>query len=285
MKKIISIFCLLIFCIDAQEPTQNSIAKSLTDFAIGGTSGACAMYAYAPWNYFQNRRIQKLPIEWKNPIRWFKGAPCIAIGKAPVIAVQTASYEWISRIMKKNSDNKPLSNAQQIAAAMVAGGLSAPVGNITQLVALHQQNNKTTFYQTINQFPEKYKSLTRASFASIYREIIFTNVFMNLLPLIKKNIDKNINNKIISQTASATLCGAVVAFCAQPLQVIVVTLHADIEKKEYRGMIDAARKIAAFGGIKGFYKGSGYRSVGVIFALPVLSFVQDGLYKINWTTN
>ena len=85
---------------------------------IGGISDAASMTVYAPWSYFQNRKIQGLSIEWKKPHYWFKGYPTLALNNAPVIAIQSTGYKYIMAAIKNK--NKELAYSDTIFAASVA---------------------------------------------------------------------------------------------------------------------------------------------------------------------
>ena len=57
--------------------------------------------------------------------------------------------------------------------------------------------------------------------------------------------------------------------------VISTKLYADMDKKEYKNGLDVARKTYHKGGIRAFYKGSGWRSMGVIAALATLDCAEE----------
>jgi hypothetical protein len=58
------------------------------------------------------------------------------------------------------------------------------------------------------------------------------------------------------------------------LQVIITTLHADIEKKRYKGMNDVIKSIIKKQSFKKLYQGAHYRTIGNALALPALESVQ-----------
>ncbi len=246
---------------------------------IGGISGAASMTVYAPWSYFQNRKIQQLPIEWKKPHYWFRGYPTLALNNAPVIAIQSAGYKYIMTVIKNN--NKELACSDTIFAASVAGGLSAPVNNTSQLITLHQQNNGLSILQTINKFPNSYRSLHRGTIPAMYRGFFFANGYINCLPFIKEHVYQQCSNNTLAIILSAIFSSILITSITQPMQVIITTLHADIEKKHYTGMMQACKKLVSTKGLRALYQGAYYRTMGNVLAIPVLNYVQQTLNALK----
>lgn len=244
------------------------------EFYIGALSGAAAMTVYTPFHYFQNRSIQKLPIVWNKPVYWFRGLPSLALGKAPSIGLQMASFGAITKNITKNIGDD-LTNQQMISAAMISGGISGMFNNLTHLIALQQENNGTTIKNTIKRLGFK-NCFMRGLGTTIIREMLFINIYMNFLQPFKKLFDAN-NIGLLSGIISGGISGVAVVATTQPLMVIGSRLYADMEKKKYTNGLDALKKIYKENGIRSFYKASGYRSVGVILALPVLDYVQTHL--------
>lgn len=252
---------------------QSATNEALTTFCIGAVSGSAGMLVYAPFHYFQNRHIQKLPIIWEKPHYWFRGAPSLVIGKAPALGVQISTYEAISRLLKQ--DAKELTYAQKTQAATIAGVLSGMVHNATHLIALQQENSGKTFAKTIVGLPAKQEIVTRGLGTTLAREAIFANVFLVVLQALEKQVKPHIHNETVAQVSSGVLTGATIAGITQPFMVVTAKLYADMEKKQYRNGFDAAYKIVTEEGVRGFYKGSGYRSIGVTVAIPVFNAVNE----------
>lgn len=278
MNRFITLTLSYAITIHASESNKQMFIPSnlYTDTITGAVSGIASMTVYAPFSYFQNRKIQHLPIEWKKPHYWFRGYPTLACNSAPTIAVQTTSYKYMTSIMNIDS-NIENSNTNTILAASVAGGLSGPVNNTAQLIALHQHNTGLSLVQTINNFPNSYKSLHRATIPAIYRGILFANAYINCLPFIKKHIYQHCNNNAIAFMISALASSILTTITTQPMQVIITKLHADIEKKKYDGMIQATKKIITLHGFRALYQGACYRTMGNMFAIPALNYVQQTL--------
>jgi|GEM_PF-5764490 len=256
---------------------QTDVIKNIV---IGAMSGAASMAVYAPWSYFQNRHIQQKPIEWHKPHHWWRGYRILACNNAPVIAIQQATYLHIKHIIQTSKKTDTLSHSEKTLAVTCAGGISGPINNTAQLIALQQQNNGLSIIQTINKMPEKYKSLHRASVPAIYRGMFFANSYMNCLPFIKSKVAHITHNNLVTLLISGFMSSLFITATSQPMQVIITTLHADIEKKQYNGMIDAVKKITKKQGIKALYHGSLYRTAGNTIALPVLEYVQKILHYL-----
>lgn len=251
------------------------LKSSLIDFGIGAASGAASMAVYTPFHYFQNRQIQRLPIAWDNPTYWFRGLPSLALGKAPTFAIQMSSYNLITTAMRKNN-GIDLNSKQQISAAMIAGGLSGIANNATHLIALRQENSGSKFIPTVKDLVSSKTSM-RGLGTTMSREMIFTNIYMNFLKKLQESIHKKTDNKPLAQVSSGLLSGGAIALTTQPFMVVTAKLYADVHKAHYQNGLDCAYKTYLEGGIKGFYKGTGYRSIGILFALPVLDYVEKML--------
>lgn len=245
-------------------------------FLIGSISGGAAMVPYAPFHYFQNRTIQNLPIHWHKPRHWFRGLPTLALGKMPTFGMQMATYNVSTRLLE-NEDQK-MSEKQKIYAAMFAGASSGLVQNVTQHIALHQENDGRSLSQTIRSLHSN-QVLLRALGTNMAIQTMFTHIYLNYLQNMKSNINTYTENKILAQLYTGLFSGCMVAVTTQPLMVISAKLYADIERKEYSNGFSAMVKIFLNDGIRGFYTGTGYRSLGIIVALPVLDYVAQKLQE------
>ncbi len=258
----------------------HNIPNSITNPIIGGISAAASMFVYTPLgSYCQNRHIQGLPIEWKKPHHWWRGYRTIASNNISVIALQNAIYQSLTN--KMNSYHHTFNHWNTIFAASIAGGVSGPVNNVSQLITLHQQNAGLSIINTINSFPNSYKSLHRATLPAIYRGMFFANTYINCLPFIKERINEHCTNNTIAVITSALFSALFATATTQPMQVIITKLHADIKKEHYKGPFDAFRKTIKNGGIRALYAGWYYRTLSNVLAIPTLHFVQQKLYALK----
>jgi len=97
------------------------------------------------------------------------------------------------------------------------------------------------------------------------------------LPLIKEHVYQTCNNNTTAIIVSAFVSSILITSITQPMQVIITTLHADIEKKHYTGMLQATKKLISTQGLRSLYKGAYYRTMGNVLAIPVLNYVQQTL--------
>lgn len=270
MKLTVIVVSILLLCPLSVCGQHDNIKLAIKDFSAGALSSGGAMVVYAPFHYFQNRKIQTLTID-RNPLTWFRGAPALAIGKAPTMALQMSSYGIITRIIQNNQD---LSSSQDTVAATIAGGLSGIVSNSTHLIALHQENKGSAFVPTIKQLPLGIYSLSRGLGTTVSREMLFANIYLIMLKNLKTKAHHYINNTHLANIGSCLLSGVIIAGATQPFMVITAKLYNDIEKKLYTNGYDALCKTFLKFGISGFYRGSSYRCVGIILALPCFDYLQ-----------
>ena len=251
----------------------------LSDFTIGAASGGAAMLVYTPFgSYFQNRRIQGLPIEWK-PSYWLRGARPLVFGQALGIALQMSGNElFLKLLQRKNTD---ISRGKRTIAATSAGGLAGVVTNFAKLIALHQENKGTSVIKTVQTLAQSKGGVLRGLGTTVLRETIFANFFLNVLKDIKTKTYQTFHNPILASVSSSMLTGAGIAATTQPFAVLNTKLYADKEKQRYKNGLDAASQVWQKRGISGFYKGTGYRSIGIILSLPVLDATRDMLEGIK----
>jgi len=251
---------------------ENSVKSVLRNAQVGFTSSAAGMLVYTPFHYFQNRIIQNLPIIWNNPTYWFRGAPSLILGKGPTMAVELASYQLIAKVLQQQGATS--SSVHNTIAATLAGAAGGVVNNLTHLIALHQENKGCSFAQTIREFPNK-RVWMRGLGTTITREMIFSNIFFVTLKKLRAIISAHTESPRVAQVTSGLIAGALVAGVTQPFMVVTAHLYADVEKKQYTNGLDAVRKIFRAHGLRHFYKGSAYRSVGIMLALPVFDAVRS----------
>ncbi|MEX0940229.1 MAG: MC/SLC25 family protein [Candidatus Babeliales bacterium] len=75
------------------------------------------------------------------------------------------------------------------------------------------------------------------------------------------------------------LSGGTIVLTTQPFMVLITKLYANLKKEKYKHGFDAAYKILRNEGVRGFYKGCGYRAMGIIAALPVINASRDFFNK------
>ena len=256
------------------------VLKNMSDCArtglIGGTSSLLATFLYMPFHYAQSLKAQGLEIKIKmnNIHHCFRGYTILAANNIPVIALQTAVYKLINNIMGCSHNNKD-PNEKTTLAAILAGTSSAPFSNASGLLAVHKQNTGLPIRTIINNFPHRYKSLSRGIVPSTLQGILFATTYTNGLPFIKNYIHHYCDNTLAAFTSSACLSSILLTATTQPLRVMATKLHADVEEKYYKGASDVFIKTIHQHGLKNFYTGSSFRTCGNILALSALYIIQQ----------
>ncbi|HEV2601472.1 MAG TPA: hypothetical protein VGT41_04175 [Candidatus Babeliales bacterium] len=261
------------------------------DFYIGAASGTVGMTVYAPFHYAQNRRIQRLGILLNkqaqlsapkslqaNIKQIMSGSRALIFGKVPAIAIQQAGYAGIIR--KLESEGTAASETEKLGANITAAIFSAPVANASQLVALHQENQKEkcNILKTIHSFPRGYKDLSRGLGPVMVRETLFMLIFNQLLPKVKNETQKITNDEAMAYLISAPIAGALVTGCTQPANVNVTYLHADIAQKKYKGFwsfMDAYHAMKSKGIVAESFRGTGLRAPGVMLGLAAMNKAKE----------
>jgi hypothetical protein len=277
---------LLLCCIVAPlYPSQSSIiSKNITDCLRSGTfgaiSGAVSAAVYAPFHYAQNQAAQGFKIELKNMHHCYRGYGILATNNIPVIALQTVVYKIINNSTHSLYDGTNL-NVRTTFAAIFAGIAGAPLTNASQLLTVHKQNTGLPLRTIINTFPHSYKSLSRGLLPNTLQGILFVTAYTNGISCIKNAIHHYCDNNSIALISSACLSSILLTITTQPLRVMATKLHADIEYKQYKGLVDVIKKTIQHHGFKGSYTGSLYRTAGNILALPVINSTQQVLNNIK----
>lgn len=252
-----------------EEPIVFGNFKDMVTYAA---SGAVSQVAYAPFNYFQNQTIQGNEIAWGHPKRWFRGAPALALGRAPITAVQLGLYDITGKLLTQGN-MRELRSVEKVACAGVAGIVSGILANVGHVVILHQGNTGNGFFKTIHLFPRRYKDLMRGAVPNVTRELLFISIYRVVYPLLKKKY-LTILSQEQAQIVAGIASGIISGFITQPLNVIATTLHADIERKKYCTSRDVVKAVS----LQKLFKGVGYRMFGIGITMSVLAYCEKRFY-------
>lgn len=247
---------------------------------VGAISSALSSLAYSPFHYIQNRRAQGLPVHLKNIHHCLRGYPLLVSGSIPITMAQMVAYKAIQN-HTQCSNNSNDHNKKTTCAAALAAVASAPFANAIQLMTLHKQNTGLPIATILNTFPNSYRSLGRGFIPTTLQGIFFVTTYTNGLPLLKNKINDICSNNAVACISSACLSALLLTVTTQPLRVMAIKLHADIDKQIYRGTRDVIKKTIQSDGINGIYRGSLYRTIGNSIAIPVLTTVQHTLNNLK----
>lgn len=221
-----------------------------------------------------------MKLDWKKIHHCLRGYHFLAFNSASTIGVQTLAYALINNHARGDSDSKD-PNKKTTLAALLAGAYAAPFTNACQLLTVHKQNTGLPMRTIINSFPHSYKSLSHGMLPTTLQGMLFVATYTNGLPFIKSKIHHYYGNGLVTVVSSACLSSILLTVTTQPLRVITTKLHADINKKQYKGLIDVIKKTIQIHGLKGSYIGATYRTAGNIIVLPVINATQQVLNKIQ----
>jgi len=283
MYKFVSLLlcCTILSCNATESPIiSKNITERLRPALSGAISGAASAFVYAPFHYAQNQSAQGLKIDWKKIHYCWRGYTIVACNNIPPFAAQALVYALINNRSHGDSDSKN-PNTKTTIAAFIAGACTAPFTNACQLLTVHKQNTGLPVHTIINGFPHSYKSLRRGMLPTTLQGMLFVTTYTNGLPFIKNKIHHYYGNGPVALVSSACLSSILLTITTQPLRVMATKLHADIEKKQYKGLMDVIKKTIQVHGIKGPYAGATYRTAGNIFALPVINSTQQVLNNIK----
>lgn len=128
-----------------QTPPQNSSWKgTCCEVVAGGTAGAVGVYAIAPFLYFKMFMQQKAqnpdnpPVFQKNPLKWFVGAPAMAMGMFPVTASQFFVNDYFRKKLSKNGERE-LNAIEKLACSLATGAIISIGVNVQELIWTQQQ--------------------------------------------------------------------------------------------------------------------------------------------------
>lgn len=284
MKILKLVTLLLVVYVTRLCPQQNKEQLTNTQgLAIGCISGAVGMTVYLPFAYAQNRIVQKLAIS-KNPLHWYRGLPVVAGTVAAITGPQVLINNMALSYLK--GENKTNSNKNALLAASIAGVVTAPFINASELLTQHQQNSKQSLVQTVKSLPHGVRSLTKGMGVVGLREVVWSNAYQALVPIFKKMYAGIMNEKLAVTTAAITT-GVAAGLITNVFQVTKVKLHADLLGKQYKNGLDALKYITEKEGIKGFTSGVSARALGLTLAIPAMMLTSQALKKMaqNYQNN
>jgi hypothetical protein len=261
------------------------MADGLATGIIGGISGTLATVAYAPFHYMQNQLAQKSKIEGNIPNilrNCLRGCSLLAAVNIPTITFEALVLNAAYKAMNCSDNKEP--NWKKTFAAILAGCASSPITNASQLVVLHKQNTGASVRQIINGFPDSHRSLTRGIVPIALQRVFFVTAYTNGLSYMNNEVAKHCRHNTIAFVSSAFLSAALLTATTQPLKIMAAKLHADIEKKQYKGAADLLKQLINLHGfkiIKLLWIGWEHRTIGNGFSLGVLYLSQNQLNKLK----
>lgn len=203
---------------------------------------------------------KKLPEFSKNPLHYFKGMPTFAASFGPTIALQTAAKGFFGNQL------------HPIAAAVLAGGVSALIVAPFELITTQQQAYGGSMIQKIGKIYQGYgvQGFARGIVSTAGREGCSSGTILGVVPFLKEKFQEQGFHDPQARAAASLIGGTIGATLSQPFDTRKTRLQTDLAAK------DALWKAVTS---KGNFSGLSWRILVYFTASGSISYLQEKLKK------
>jgi len=219
----------------------------------------------------------------------YRGLPAQLVGITPEKALKLTANDFF-RYQFTNKETGEIKKWQEMASGALAGFMQVAVTNPyeivkvrlqTQSLTLEGHQRKSAFF-IINELG--LSGLYRGVGACLLRDVPFTAIYFTIYANLKKFTQENFVKSgedllLIHRFGCGIGAGMVSAFTVTPADVIKTRLQVKtaVGSVPYKGIVDAATRIAKEEGFKAFFKGSIPRMLIVSPLFGITLTVYEGL--------
>lgn len=259
-------------------PTS-SVAVHMTAGAFAGIMEHCVMY---PLDSVKTRMQALIPgpgggggvgavltrmVRQEGLLRPIRGVGVMVVGAGPAHALYFSCYEYIkNKFTRVYTEFNPLVYGM---AGCVATLLHDGVMNPAEVVKQRLQMYNSPYRNVLSCIRHVYETEGAYAFYRSYTTQLAMNVPFQSIHFIAYEVAQVFTNpdhvySPIAHMVSGALAGAVAAGITTPLDVCKTLLNTQ-NGIQAQGMVDAFKKVYAFGGIKGYFRGINAR---VLYQMP-----------------
>lgn len=203
----------------------------------------------------------------------YRGIVPNAASMAPITSVQVLLNHACKTMLPNQMQNLPYTN---LMCAFMGGIGSAWISCPTEMLMTYQGKIQKNFVSTGQYLIHQYgwSSLLRGLPATAAREGIFTAAYLAITPSIKISLKNYMDNEYAASLLAGFTSGIVATVTSHPFDTIKTLQQAS--ETPY-SVNKVCRKLYSEQGALGFFKGAAPRGLRVIFAITILSYVNEKL--------
>ncbi|TMW64262.1 hypothetical protein Poli38472_012884 [Pythium oligandrum] len=269
--------------------------STLQNGVVGAMAGGVETLVMQPTSAIKNALQQHHPINWS--IRaLYRGVGISLVSFAPVSAMQFALNGHLLSVFHPLESTSPASDGVKIAAGAIAGGISSLICSPAGLIMTLQQNTGKSCQATVTALIDRYgvKRLFRGLEMTMIRESIWCACYLALGPVFTQrlhlhvpSIFGSVDDSTLSQRASATVVGSVLAglvalYATQPFDTIKTVMQGEALRVSHQEATSPWKATARFyhttgRSIQPFYRGSTPRAARLIGGVFILTEAREFL--------
>ncbi|XP_031834020.1 mitoferrin-2 isoform X2 [Nomia melanderi] len=215
------------------------------------------------------REILTRMVRQEGALRPIRGMSAMVVGAGPAHALYFSCYEFIRNKILSSRSHSELNLAAYGTAGCVATLLHDGVMNPAEVVKQRLQMYNSPYRSVVACIKNVYENEGVKAFYRSYTTQLAMNVPFQMIHFMTYEVTQIFTNpehvyNPIAHMKSGALAGAFAAALTTPLDVCKTLLNTQNGVHAY-GMIDAFKKVYAYGGVSGYFRGLSAR---VLYQMP-----------------
>lgn len=258
------------------QPKKSFSQKVMDASAAGGIAAAIEVLLDHPfWTLktrYQNDNIPKDQKFTLNPRILYRSFLPNIFSMMPITALQVGTAQGLKTALHPNEDNPP-SDLNMLFYNAAGGAFSSLVSSPTEL-AMTRQTSQIGFSSTLKHIYQEHgcKGLTTGMFGTAMRDAKFTVGFGFGAPYLKNQFTPYMPENV-AKVSGGICAGIICAFASQPWDTLKTIQQT--HTKAFSPMLNLAKSTYQQEGIRGFYKGSGFRMGRVASAVMIMGEANE----------
>jgi hypothetical protein len=181
-----------------------------------------------------------------------------------------------------------LSRAQEYSSAFMGGAVSALFAAPVEHIMIQQQRYGGSMYSTLKNLVSEFgvSKLTRGMLPAVYRDSIYVSGMLGVTPILQDILIKEHDLSVTTAGFWASMFGGVIAALpSQPFDIVKTCMQGDTYQKDYKGMIDTAKKLYSQGKIRRFYDGCFWRTFNIVATVYIANECRVRFPSLMFATN
>ncbi|XP_076643927.1 mitoferrin-1 isoform X1 [Halictus rubicundus] len=261
-------------------PTSSMVVH-MTAGAFAGIMEHCVMY---PLDSVKTRMQALTPglgggggvgevltrmVRQEGILRPIRGMSAMVVGAGPAHALYFSCYEFLKNKIVASRSHSEFNLVAYGTAGCVATLLHDGIMNPAEVVKQRLQMYNSPYRSVIACIKSVYENEGAKAFYRSYTTQLAMNVPFQMIHFITYEVAQNFTNpehiyNPIAHMKSGALAGAVAAAITTPLDVCKTVLNTQSGVHAH-GMIDALKKVYAYGGVSGYFRGLHAR---ILYQMP-----------------